>query len=90
MHRLARHELYLGRHVPVEQTMKEVDAVTAAQVMAMARDAFLSNRQALSAVGPLGNELIGRIDWNLLHPKSIRVPMGKRSSGSERKVRIRR
>ena len=89
MHRLARHELYLGRHIPVEQTMKEIDAVTASQIMTMAREAFLSNRQALSAVGPMGNELIGRINWNILRPKATRIPIGKRSAGSERKVRIK-
>jgi predicted Zn-dependent peptidase len=90
MHRLARHELYLGRHIPVEQTMKEFEAITAAQVMSVARDAFLSNRLALSVVGPLGVDLVGRINWNQLRPKSIRIPAGKRSSGSERKVRIKR
>jgi predicted Zn-dependent peptidase len=89
MHRLARHELYLGRHIPVEQTMKEIDAVTASQIMTMAREAFLSNRQALSAVGPMGNELIGRISWDILRPKKTRIPVGKRSAGSERKVRIK-
>ena len=90
MHRLARHELYLGRHIPVEQTMKAIDAVTAAQVMSMAREVFLPNRQALSVVGPMSHDQIGRINWNLLRTKSVRIPLGKRSSGSERKVHIRR
>ncbi|MBI5868648.1 MAG: insulinase family protein [candidate division Zixibacteria bacterium] len=88
MHRLARHELYLGRHIPVEETMKEIDSVSATQLMALARDAFVTNRQALSVVGPLGNDLVGRINWNLLRPKLVRIPVSKRSVGSERKVRI--
>jgi predicted Zn-dependent peptidase len=52
MQHLALSELYWGRVLSFEEIREGVDAVTAEDVLALARDAFTPGRQALVAIGP--------------------------------------
>jgi predicted Zn-dependent peptidase len=72
MHRLARHELYLGRYIPPRETMKAIEAVRARDIVAMARDAFGTDRVALSILGPVNDKVLDHIDWDRLSPAQRR------------------
>jgi len=49
---LARSDLYLGRYVPPDEILQEVEGVTAERVQALAADLW-SRRPTLAAVGPV-------------------------------------
>ncbi len=53
MSRLGKNELLLGREVTLDETLKGINAVTEAEVRALARD-LLAKPFALAAVGPVG------------------------------------
>jgi predicted Zn-dependent peptidase len=53
MSNLARQEIYFGRQFTNEQVLRSIDAVTARQLQALARDLFLAEKCALAVVGPL-------------------------------------
>ncbi|GAB4322190.1 MAG: pitrilysin family protein [Candidatus Zixiibacteriota bacterium] len=76
MHRLARHELYLGEHIPVEQTMKSIDRVTSSNIMEIARDAFSPEQLAVSIVGPITEDIFDHIRWEKLQPRRPRAQKG--------------
>jgi predicted Zn-dependent peptidase len=59
---LARHELYFGRSIPVEEIAAGIDAVNSADVQSVARELFLSDRLALTVLGPLNHLKISRAD----------------------------
>ena len=56
MLRLGRNELTLGRHVPVEEVIARVEAVTKDGVDAMARATFAPGQVALAVVGPVDEQ----------------------------------
>lgn len=71
MHRLARHELYLGDYVAPKQTMKSIEKVSAKDIHEVAAEAFTPDRVALSVLGPVDERLLSSIDWGkLLKPRS--------------------
>jgi predicted Zn-dependent peptidase len=51
MGRNVRHEIYMGRHVSLEETLAGVDAVTAGDVLRLAQEIF-SYKAAIVAIGP--------------------------------------
>jgi predicted Zn-dependent peptidase len=57
MGRNVRHEVYMGRHVPLEETLAGVDAVTAEDVRRLAEELF-SARPAVVALGPNAEEAV--------------------------------
>jgi predicted Zn-dependent peptidase len=66
MHRLARHELYLGGYVAPKQTMKSIAKVSVADVTGVATEAFTPERVAMSVLGPVDNRLLSTINWGKL------------------------
>lgn len=60
MANLARQEMYHGRIRSLDEVNEEVEAVSAAQVQALANDWFDQERIALSVLGNLGSTRIGR------------------------------
>ncbi len=56
---LARSELYLGRYLPPDEILREVEAVTADRVQQLAQK-LLDGPPALAAVGPKGSERAAR------------------------------
>lgn len=70
MHRLARHELYLGDYVAPKQTMKSIGKVSAADIHEVATEAFTAERVALSVLGPVDEQLLQSINWDKL--KTVR------------------
>ena len=66
MHRLARHELYLGTYVTPKQTMKSIGKVSAADIHEVATEAFTPERVAMSVLGPVDDRLLSTIDWGKL------------------------
>jgi len=57
MGRNVRHEVYIGRHVPLEETLAGVEAVTAEDVRRLAAELF-SKKPAIVAIGPNANEAV--------------------------------
>lgn len=66
MHRLARHELYLGDYVAPKQTMKSIDKVTAADIADVAKEAFTPDRVAMSILGPVDDRILAAVNWDKL------------------------
>lgn len=53
MHRIGRMELVMGRYQPLRTTLKEIDKVTAGDVLSVANQIFDESRIALTALGPV-------------------------------------
>jgi predicted Zn-dependent peptidase len=62
MSNLARQEMVFGRHVSMDEIAAGIDAVTADDVLGVARDIFMGDRLALTALGPLRGVKISRRD----------------------------
>jgi predicted Zn-dependent peptidase len=60
MSNLARQEMYFGRFFPVDEIVREVETVTAADVQAMAQQLFRPEAIALTVLGNLGSLKIAR------------------------------
>jgi len=62
MGNLARQEMYFGRHVSQAEIARRVDAVTAEQVLAVAREFFHPDRLAITVLGPVNGFKLSRSD----------------------------
>src|SRR5207245_10855792 len=62
MSNLARQEMYFGRHVSLDEIARRVDAVTAEDVVAVARELFSTDQIALTILGPSNGLTIRRRD----------------------------
>jgi predicted Zn-dependent peptidase len=62
MSNLARQEMYFGRHISMDEIAREVEAVTADDVLAVACDLLEPGRIALTVLGPLNGNRITRAD----------------------------
>jgi predicted Zn-dependent peptidase len=72
MHRMARHELYLGDHIPVEQTMKAIDKVSVSDLQGVAQEVFTPDNLAVSIVGPIAPDIFDRVRWDKIRPRRTR------------------
>jgi predicted Zn-dependent peptidase len=61
MNRLAKDDYYFGRHVPVEEILDELEAVTPAQLKETAEEMLNRGRFSIIALGPIpqGTDLFG-------------------------------
>ena len=50
---LAQSEMLLGRQIPVEETLENVDAVTVEEIQVLAREHFKTEKIAFAALGDL-------------------------------------
>lgn len=66
MNRVARQELYLGKHVSLEQTLKQIDVVTRADVAALAHELVSRKNLTAVAIGPLPPGVLADADWSPL------------------------
>jgi len=57
---LAHNELTHGRHISVEETLREIEAVSEEQIQAIAREFFQTKKLAVAALGNLDGLKIGR------------------------------
>lgn len=64
MGRLARNELYLNRHISLNQTLANIDKVKATQVSDVANELFDKDRLCLAILGPTDKTIIRKIDWD--------------------------
>ena len=62
MGNVARQEMYFGRYISQDEIARRVDAVTADQVLAVAREFFHPNRLAITVLGPLNGLRLSRAD----------------------------
>ncbi len=67
MHRLARHELYLGGYVSPKQTMRSIDNVKHTDVTGVATEVYAQDRVAMSILGPVDDSLLDKINWDKLN-----------------------
>lgn len=58
MTRLAKHEIYFGRHVPPEETVARIEAVSAEDIRDLAREIFHADRMSLAALGKVPDDAI--------------------------------
>jgi len=58
----ARQEMYFGRSISLDEIAAGIDAVTADDVLAVARDLLATERIALTILGPLGSIKVTRAD----------------------------
>lgn len=58
MNKLAKDELIAGTHTTLEDMIQEIDAVADQQIFRVARDSFISNGMALTALGPLSSRQV--------------------------------
>jgi predicted Zn-dependent peptidase len=64
MNRLARQELYLGKHVSLEDTLRQIDQVTLDQVAELAREIVSFKSLTAVAVGPMTDGVLANVDWS--------------------------
>jgi len=62
MGNVARQEMYFGRYITQDEIKRSVDAVTADQVLAVAREFFHPERLAITVLGPLNGFKLSRSD----------------------------
>jgi len=56
MIRLAQQEIHFGRHVPMEEVLSRIDAVSTQDLLALSRRLFDDDRVALTTLGPIADE----------------------------------
>jgi len=59
---VARQEMYFGRYISQDEIARSVDAVTAEQVMGVAREFFHPERLAITVLGPVAGLRLKRAD----------------------------
>ena len=58
MFRLARNQMYFGRELPIDEVVRSIDAVTAEDVMLLAREIFSFDRLGIALVGDADGDLV--------------------------------
>jgi len=58
MTRLAKNEIYFGCHVPPEETVARLDAVSGEEIRELARDIFRAERVSLAAMGNVSDQVL--------------------------------
>ena len=58
MFRLARNQMYFGREVPLDEVVRTIDAVSADDVMLLAREIFAFDRLGIALVGDADGDLV--------------------------------
>jgi predicted Zn-dependent peptidase len=66
MNRLARQELYTGKHVTLEETLGLIDRVSRDDLVALANDLVHFDRMTAVALGPLESGFFRGFDWTTL------------------------
>jgi len=66
MNRLARHELYTGTYLPLRDTLKLIDRVSAADLLNLAQEIIDPSRLTAVAMGPLERTFFRNVDWSPL------------------------
>ena len=56
MNRIARNEMMLSDYTPLSKTLKQIDAVTPADISKLVNRIFLHDQLALSALGPVDKD----------------------------------
>ena len=62
---LAQSEMVYGRQIAVEETLANIDAVTIADVAAIAQEFFTTEKVAFAAIGDLADNSISRDDLRI-------------------------
>lgn len=67
MHRIARHEIFTGKYIPVKQTMAAIEQVTPKEVQEFANEIFVPDNMTVSMIGAVGDETISGLKWSKLN-----------------------
>jgi predicted Zn-dependent peptidase len=65
MTRLAKNEIYFGRHIPPEETVARIEAVRGEEIQELARDIFHADRISLAAMGKIPDHAITKDSMRL-------------------------
>jgi predicted Zn-dependent peptidase len=66
MNRIARHEIYLQKQMPLKETLREIDGVSADDVRQLAREIIDPRRLTAVAMGQLRPGFYKGVDWSPL------------------------
>jgi predicted Zn-dependent peptidase len=58
MSQLAKHEIYLGRYLSLDEIIAEIDRVDKDQVNRLVRELFVEGRLSMAALGPVDKDAI--------------------------------
>jgi predicted Zn-dependent peptidase len=61
MSRLARNELMLGKHITIAQTMKNIDRLTASDILAVSNRILDNSRLAIATLGPVDSRVFDHV-----------------------------
>lgn len=61
MSKLAKDEIYFGRHIPLREIMADIDAVSEGQLWRLSRDLFDDRHLTVTALGPLTKRDVERV-----------------------------
>jgi predicted Zn-dependent peptidase len=64
MTRLARNELYLNKHISLDQTLNSINRVKTGEIFNMANKLFDKNNFCLAILGPVDEGITKKIDWD--------------------------
>lgn len=56
MARLAQNEIHFGRHIPLQETIENINSVTIEEVLGLANQLFKTDRPSLTALGPVKDD----------------------------------
>jgi predicted Zn-dependent peptidase len=68
MNRIGRHEIMTGQYLSVEKAIARIDAVTADDVIGIARQVLNADNLTVTALGSALKKDLNRLDWSLLKP----------------------
>jgi predicted Zn-dependent peptidase len=58
MTRLAKNEIYFGRHLPPEETVTSIEAVSGEEIRQLAGEIFNADKVSLAALGKVSDHVI--------------------------------
>jgi predicted Zn-dependent peptidase len=66
MNKLAKDELIAGKHTTLEDLIAEINRMTEQQVFETAQTLFISDRMALTGLGPLSSRQVAELSTKFL------------------------
>ncbi|UCD94104.1 MAG: insulinase family protein [Candidatus Zixiibacteriota bacterium] len=66
MNRIGRHEIMTGQYLSVKEAIARIDAVTADDVIEIARQVFNAENLTVTALGSAFKKDLSKLDWSLL------------------------
>jgi predicted Zn-dependent peptidase len=66
MNRLARNELFLNDYVGTDQTIEYINKIKAKDIISITEEFLVPDKLSTVVLGPVGKDVLRRIDWDIL------------------------